>query len=125
MFKGLSHVLLIVTFLASYIFVDAQTCYVTKTGSKYHMPSCSYLKYSKIAYKFDEIKEAGYTACSRCKPTKAKLENVAQAPQNVVAPVKNASPRRVNSVQCSGKTRSGIRCKRKTKNANGYCYQHG
>ena len=29
-----------------------------------------------------------------------------------------------NSVQCSGKTQSGDRCKNQTKNCCGYCYLH-
>lgn len=32
--------------------------------------------------------------------------------------------KRSSSVQCSGKTQKGLRCKRKTKSQNGYCYQH-
>jgi endonuclease G len=38
------------------------------------------------------------------------------------------SPHKVNSdkaaVQCSGKTKSGTRCKRSTSSASGKCYQH-
>ena len=30
-----------------------------------------------------------------------------------------------SSVQCSGRTQSGARCKRMTKSPNGRCYQHG
>ncbi len=125
MLRQLSNILLFVTFITSYYSVDAQTCYVTKTGTKYHMPSCSYLKYSKIAFEFDKVKDAGYTACSRCKPTKAKLEKAVGVPLKGVSTIKKTAPRRVTSVQCRGKTKSGKRCRRKTKNASGYCYQHG
>lgn len=42
------------------------TVYVTKTGSKYHRSTCSYLRQSKIAISLDSAKSQGYTACSRC-----------------------------------------------------------
>jgi competence protein ComEC len=48
---------------------DSQvTVYITKTGEKYHMGSCRYLKKSKIAVTLKEVKEQGYDACSVCDP---------------------------------------------------------
>ena len=40
--------------------------YVTKSGSKYHIGTCSFLSKSKIAITMDQIKAEGYTPCSRC-----------------------------------------------------------
>lgn len=40
--------------------------YVTKSGSKYHIGSCSFLSKSKIAITMEQIKAEGYTPCSRC-----------------------------------------------------------
>ena len=40
--------------------------YVTKTGEKYHKPSCSYLRKSKIQMNLSDAKAQGYTPCSRC-----------------------------------------------------------
>lgn len=40
--------------------------YVTNTGKKYHKPSCSYLKKSKIEMSLSEAQSQGYTACSKC-----------------------------------------------------------
>ena len=37
-------------------------------------------------------------------------------------PLTNEKP--CESIQCSGFTQSGTRCKRKTNNCNGRCYQH-
>ena len=111
---------LIVVFLLS-IPLKAQTCYVTKTGTKYHLPSCSYLKYSKTPYDLDKAVAAGYTACSRCKPTKKSLALAAKT----VKVTPNKVTKTVSSVRCKGRTKSGTRCKRQTKNASGYCYQHG
>ena len=48
----------------------AATVYTTKTGSKYHTGSCSYLKKSKIAISLEDAKKRVLTACSRCKPGK-------------------------------------------------------
>lgn len=42
--------------------------YITKTGTKYHNESCSYLSSSKIAITLEEAKSKGYTPCSRCNP---------------------------------------------------------
>ena len=44
------------------------TVYVTKTGKKYHLGTCSYLRQSKIKIDQDDAISQGYTACSRCKP---------------------------------------------------------
>lgn len=44
------------------------TVYITRTGSKYHRTSCSYLRQSKIPIALKSAKSLGYTPCSRCKP---------------------------------------------------------
>ena len=43
--------------------------YVTRTGTKYHRGSCSYLSKSKIPMKLSEAKKR-YGPCSRCNPPK-------------------------------------------------------
>ena len=40
--------------------------YVTQSGSKYHISSCSYLSKSRIAVSLETIRSKGYTPCSRC-----------------------------------------------------------
>jgi hypothetical protein len=42
------------------------TYYVTQSGKKYHIASCSYLSKSKIAITIDRINAEGYSPCSRC-----------------------------------------------------------
>ena len=42
--------------------------YITKSGSKYHAGSCSYLSKSKIAIALGEAVSKGYDPCSRCSP---------------------------------------------------------
>jgi micrococcal nuclease len=44
------------------------TVYITKTGSKYHRASCSYLRKSMIPISLKDAKARGYTPCSRCNP---------------------------------------------------------
>lgn len=44
--------------------------YVTRTGSKYHRGSCSYLSSSKIEIDLDDAKDDGYSPCSKCNPPK-------------------------------------------------------
>lgn len=46
--------------------------YITKTGTKYHRGSCSYLRSSKIPIKLKDAVARGYTPCSRCNPPKLK-----------------------------------------------------
>lgn len=40
--------------------------YVTKTGTKYHIGSCSHLSKSKIPMDYNEIVAKGYKPCSKC-----------------------------------------------------------
>lgn len=42
------------------------TYYVTQSGKKYHIASCSYLSKSKIPITMDRIRAEGYSPCSRC-----------------------------------------------------------
>ena len=102
----------------------AQTVYTTKTGEKYHSSSCRYLKYSKKEITLKKAKELGYQACKVCKPTanntKASVTNNSLKTTNSTT----TTNKRSYAVQCSGKTKAGARCKRRTKNASGRCYQH-
>ena len=40
--------------------------YVTQSGKKYHIASCSYLTKSKISISLERIRAEGYSPCSRC-----------------------------------------------------------
>lgn len=40
--------------------------YVTQSGKKYHVASCSYLNKSKISISLERIRAEGYSPCSRC-----------------------------------------------------------
>jgi hypothetical protein len=107
---GLQRKILLLFLLLLFCFaVQAQTTvYITKTGKKYHQSTCQYLSKSSISIELSKAKENSYTACSVCSggssaQTKAKAST---------------------SQQCSGKTKTGNRCKRMTTGVNGRCYQH-
>ena len=106
--------------------VLAQTVYTTKTGEKYHKSSCSYLKYSKKEITIDKAIELGYSPCSVCKPSRENTKASSEATTNAIATKEksDATTKKAVATQCTGKTQAGKRCKRKTKNANGRCYQH-
>lgn len=50
------------------LFAENPTVYITKTGSKYHRSTCSYLRSSKTLIALSEAMERGYEPCSRCDP---------------------------------------------------------
>ena len=106
--------------------VLAQTVYTTKTGEKYHKETCRYLKYSKKILTIDKAITLGYSACSVCKPTKDNTKASSSSASNAITPKaqsKTPSKKAIAS-QCTGKTKAGNRCKRRTKNTNGRCYHH-
>lgn len=47
-----------------------QVVYVTKSGTKYHLGSCSHLSKSKIEKSLSEAKNAGFEPCKTCNPPK-------------------------------------------------------
>ena len=75
----------------------------------------------------ESILESGY--CRSCWQFKAKSNHQEKASepskQKVTETVKPKATTVVQSKQCKGKNQSGVRCKRKTKSPNGYCFQHG
>ncbi|MEW4923952.1 hypothetical protein [Algibacter sp. 2305UL17-15] len=113
-------------FVTCFVFTShltAQTVYTTKTGEKYHKAHCKYLKYSKKEIILKKAKEFGYTACSVCKPN---TKNTKISSSSALTNNSNyqTTTKKTTATQCTGKTKSGSRCKRRTKNANGRCYQH-
>ena len=104
---------------------SAQTVYITKTGKKYHKEHCRYLKHSKIEITLEKAIELNYGPCSVCKPeTKISANKKSKPVSNTKSLTTNNTTKKAVATQCTGKTKSGARCKRMTKNANGRCYQH-
>lgn len=92
----------------------AQQVYITKSGEKYHLTTCQYLKSSKIAIELDKALDLGYSACKVCRPP-IEVEQTSESKQLSTTPT---------TTQCTALTQSGLRCKRNTSNSNGHCWQH-
>lgn len=107
----------ILFFLGNALPVAAQTIYVTKTGTKYHKESCYHLKDSKRALALKKAKALNYSACKHCKPIGYSAAEISNSNSAIITKKKSAS-------QCSGKTKAGARCKRKTTASTGRCHQH-
>ena len=103
---------------------SAQSVYVTKTGEKYHKNSCHFLKNSKKEISLDKALQLGFNACSICKPTSNISTTKSSTSVNNLFSEPSTSTQKLTSTQCTGKTKSGTRCKRMTKESNGRCYQH-
>src|SRR5438094_837965 len=58
-----------------------QTVYVTRTGKKYHVAGCQYLRSSQIPMKLKDAVSAGYTPCSVCKPPTLSGPTTSEASQ--------------------------------------------
>lgn len=106
--------------------IHAQTVYVTKSGKKYHEASCRYVSSTAFNLKLNEAVSRGYTACSICKPQQVEspTASVNSFYSNTSNSASVSSSYRNSSVQCSGTTKKGTRCKHMTTNSSGYCYQH-
>ena len=86
-----------------------RTVYITKTGEKYHLGSCRYLKKSKIPIDIDDAVARGYTPCSVCSPgypeqTKPKEEKKEDAPKLVPFKLSRIIDGDTIEVEIGGKT---------------------
>ncbi len=130
--KKISAVLIIIVGVLLTASVDAQTVYITKSGTKYHTGTCRYVQSSKMSISLSDAKAKGYTACSVCKPpstitstpTEKKDTTTINATPKATQTTKPATST-TSSKQCSAITQAGTRCKRTTKSPNGKCWQHG
>jgi hypothetical protein len=103
--------------------LTAQTVYVTKTGKKYHKSDCRYLKQSKEAISLSDAKAKNYTACKVCKPSTEVTKTT--TPKATKESTKETTKQSTTkATQCTATTQAGSRCKRKTTNESGKCWQH-
>jgi methylphosphotriester-DNA--protein-cysteine methyltransferase len=93
--------------------IKSQTYYCTPYGKKYHTATCHTVRNVSTKITLAEAAKRGLGPCLVCKP---------EAPSN--QPSKAAQGTAAQSVQCKGITKSGARCRRNTRIANGYCFQH-
>ena len=93
--------------------LKAQTVYKTPSGAKYHLASCRMVKNVSEEMTIAKANELGLGPCKICNPPIAYGQTPRKKPEG-----------QNTTVQCSGLTKAGNRCKHMTSIANGYCYQH-
>ena len=94
--------------------VKAQDVYKTPSGAKYHLATCRIMKNVSEQISVNEAAKQGLAACKICAPS--LVVGAIQKPKTTQG--------QSNTVQCSGYTKAGNRCKHMTGIGNGYCYQH-
>ncbi len=118
-FKGLTAVWMRKYLVIACLLIGAssagQTVFKTPSGAKYHLASCRMVKNVSEEISVATAKELGLMPCKICKPA-----NIYTASESVVHKAKGQD----KTVQCKGLTKSGTRCKHKTRIGNGYCFQH-
>ncbi|HKZ40824.1 MAG TPA: hypothetical protein VJ044_07660 [Candidatus Hodarchaeales archaeon] len=96
---------------ASYSFAqnEDQTVYVTKTGKKYHVASCSYLKSSTAISLADAVKR--YSPCSKCNPPTATTikapSSIQSIPKDTIVQIKADEPKKKSGETAIGTTPTG------------------
>ena len=101
-------------------YISAQTVFITKTGSKYHTSSCRYLHSSKIETDCSDL-SSKYSACSVCDPSCSTSSTSSSSSSTSSSSTSSSTS---TATQCSASTQAGNRCKRKTTNSSGKCWQH-
>lgn len=103
------------------------TVYITNTGNKYHTNACRYLGKSALPISLKDICTRGYGPCSECGPPNCQLPAVVKdsivSHQKADLPMENKNAEET-MMRCSGTTKAGKQCKRKTKDSDGRCFQH-
>ena len=94
--------------------LKAQSVYKTPSGKKYHLAICRTVRNVSEKITLLEAIELGLEACKICNPPVAADSNNSL----------NKAQGEGVSVQCSGTTKAGTRCRHRTRIANGFCFQH-
>ncbi|WP_222578356.1 DUF5763 domain-containing protein [Membranihabitans marinus] len=116
------------SFLVLFLFTvhgigTAQTVYKTPSGKKYHTATCRYVKNVSHKLSIKEARSNRLGPCSQCKPDQPSSSTLRSSAKLGIQ--KNeVQGSRSTAVQCKGVTKAQKRCRRKTKNINGYCFQH-
>ena len=108
--------------LSSVIF--SQTVHITKTGKKYHLAGCSYLRSSDIPIELKDAVNKGYSPCSRCNPPTLS-SNTGTTNYKGSNKTITTSKSLVQNGRYQAITKKGTQCKRKAKPGSIYCWQHG
>jgi hypothetical protein len=136
--KKLFKLLILSVFLTSATNVFAQTVYVNKKDSKYHLLTCKYLDPSHDSLDMTFAIKKGLGECPVCNPSgKATSTSGSMgtmgAPKSMDAPKsmeKSGMGQRVNSSanvagqQCAVINKDGKRCVGKAEPGSIYCWEH-
>ena len=96
--------------------LSAQTVYKTPSGTKYHLSGCRMVKNVSSYLNVEHAIRKGLTPCKICRPPFKQVSGTPSKPKQVAG---------INSEnQCYATTQKGLRCKRKTKIGNNFCFQH-
>ena len=96
----------------------AQSVYKTPSGNKYHLAKCKHVNNVSLQMTVDEaINDYHLQPCKVCKPP---------VPKNAIFlhSGKNKAVGACEATRCKGKTKAQLRCKRRTRLCNGFCFQH-
>ena len=102
-------ILLLLSFSAK-----AQEVYKTPSGAKYHKADCRMVKNVSEKVTLQQATKMGLGPCKICAPT-------SMTSQNIKSKITQGESK---TVQCSGFTKAGNRCRHMTAIGNGYCFQH-
>ena len=96
----------------------AQSVYKTPSGDKYHLAKCRHVNNVALRMTVDEaINDYHLRPCKLCKPP---------IPNNAIFlhSGNNKAVGACSTTRCNGKTKQQLRCKRRTRLCNGFCFQH-
>ena len=136
--KKLLRLLILSVFLTSAANVIAQTVYVNKTDSKYHLLTCKYLDPSHDSLDMTFAIKKGLGECPNCNPSGKGASSSGSmgsmsAPKSMDAPKsmeKSGMGQQVNSSantagqQCAVINTDGKRCTGKAEPGSIYCREH-
>ena len=136
--KKLLSFLVLSIILATTINVFAQTVYVNKADSKYHLLTCKYLDPSHDSLGMSFAIKKGFGACPVCKPSAQGASSAGSMgsmgdPKSMDAPKsmeKSGMGQQVNantnaaSKQCAVIEKDGKRCIGQTEPGSVYCWEH-
>jgi hypothetical protein len=133
--KRIFRLFILLIFLTSTVNLIAQTVYVNKMDSKYHLLSCRYLDSSHDSLDMALAIKKGFGACDVCKPSAkgASSSGSMGATGSMGAPKsmeKSGMKQQVNSSanvggqQCAVINKDGKRCIGKAEPGSDYCWEH-
>ena len=127
--KTLRIILLIIAISFTNNLIAQTKVYRTSKGEHYHKKECKIIAKSKVVeLTIKKAKFRGYAACKVCKP-KAKVKTskkkvITEKKKSNKVKYKKSTSKKSTASRCTGITKKGARCKRRTKNVSGRCWQH-